>query len=76
MSKLQVKIIEKTEGISVFGLWLNSNDKSVSKDIITLSKKYYEIADRRDGKVLPFYVLSKDYNEQTKSFKLFIGGFL
>lgn len=76
MSKLQVEVIEKTEDKSIFGLWMNSNDRSVSKDIPVLSGKYYEIAGKKESEVFPFYVLSKDYNVQTREFKLFIGGFM
>lgn len=76
MSKLNINVIEKVEDMSVFGLWMNSNDKYVSKDIQTLSKKYYEIVGKKEGGVLTFFVLSKDYNEKTKDFELFVGGFL
>lgn len=76
MGKMKVNVIEKTEKMTVFGLFLNSNDKSVSNDITTLSKKYYDIVGKKEGELLPFFVLSKDYNEQTKDFKLFIGGLL
>lgn len=76
MGKMKVNVIEKKEKMTVFGLWSICNDTSVSKDIKALSKKYYDIVGKKEGEVLPFYVLSKDYNEQTKDFRLFIGGLI
>lgn len=76
MEKNKVNVIEKTEEMTVFGLWLNSNDKSVSRDIANLSEEYYDVVGRKSGEVLPFFILNKDYNEETRNFALFIGGLL
>ena len=69
-----VEIIETEDIQTVYGLWLNSNDKTISKDIQKLTRQYYEII--KNKKIFPFYVLSKDYDEKTKNFKLFIGGII
>lgn len=74
MGKLDFLVIEVKEDKSIYGLQLNSNDKSQSKDIPSLSKKYYEIISKNSGEVVPFFVLSQNYNEDTKDFELFIGG--
>lgn len=76
MGKMKVTIIENVDEITIYGLWLNSNDNSISKDIKILSKQYYDILGKKDGEILPFYILSKDYNEETKNFKLFTGGLI
>ena len=58
----------------LYGIWGKSNDKTVSKDIPKLSKKFYEMAESIPKNTIPFYVLSRNYNEETGSFELFIGG--
>lgn len=73
--KQQISIIEKVKEITIFGLWKKTNDKSVSKDIPDISKKYYEIIGNADRNILPFFVISKEYNEKTRNFMLFVGGF-
>jgi len=74
MSSLDFAIIENKEDVTVFGLSQKSNDKTQSKDISTISKKYYEAASKESGEVIPFFVVSKDYDESTKDFQLFVGG--
>lgn len=74
MNRLSVAILEEEEDKPVNGLRLTSNDKTQSKDISALSRKYYEMISRKAGEVIPFFVLSKDYDEDTKNFELFIGG--
>lgn len=59
---------------TVYGLWIASSDKTIAKDIPALSKKYYGVVGKSSGSVLPFFVLSKNYNESTGKFDLFIGG--
>lgn len=76
MSKLNVELLEKDKDENLCGLWKKSNDKSISKDIPDVSQKYYHLMNKKSGEVLPFFVLSKDYNENTKNFDLFIGGLL
>jgi hypothetical protein len=43
MSKFQVNTIEIAESVTLFGFWADSNDKTVAKDIPSLSKEYYQI---------------------------------
>lgn len=59
---------------TLYGLWTASSDRTVSKDIPALSKRYYAAIGRDPGTVLPFMVLSKDYDEKAHTFSLFIGG--
>jgi len=58
----------------IYGMRGNSSDKAISKDIPSLSKKYYDAIGKPSGSVLPFFVLSHNYSETTKQFDLFIGG--
>lgn len=58
----------------IYGVWGRSSDKSVARNIPALSKKYYELAELPSGGAIPFFVVSKDYNEATGEFALFIGG--
>ncbi|WP_425447242.1 hypothetical protein [Dethiothermospora halolimnae] len=76
MNKINVDIVYKEETIELYGLSLNSNDRSISKDITDLSKKYYKAVEKNEGEVLPFFTLSRNYNKETKDFNLFIGGIL
>ena len=74
MSKMDFAIIENKEDIPIFGLCQKSSDKTQAKDISAISKKYYEAVSKESGEVIPFFVASKDYNESTKDFQLFVGG--
>jgi len=76
MSKMDFLIIEIEENIPVYGLSQKSNDKTQAKDIPALAKKYYEAAGKNSGEVIPFYVISKDYDKITRDFQLFIGGLI
>ena len=58
MSKLVFSIIEIKENMPVYGLKQKSNDRTQSNDISQLSKKYYEIINKRSGDVIPFFVVS------------------
>ena len=75
MSQLVFTVLEINEDIEVYGLRQKSNDKTQSKDIPSLSKKYYAVVEKGRGEVIPFFVVSKDYDENTRDFSLFIGGF-
>ncbi|ULQ58623.1 hypothetical protein K7I13_08610 [Brucepastera parasyntrophica] len=57
MKKFDVTIIENQPEKTIYGLWKNSNDKTISKDIPRLSKQYGSIPGRKPG--IPFYVLTK-----------------
>ena len=70
MSKFDVEIIEISE-ITIYGFWKKSNDKTISKDINELSAKFHSII--KEKPVIPFFVLSKNYNEKTRDFDMFIG---
>ena len=76
MSKIDFIIVENAEERVVFGLSKQSNDKTQAKDIPVLSKKYYEAIGKYSGEVIPFFIVSKDYDKETKDFKLFIGGLI
>lgn len=58
---------------TLYGLWAPSNDRTVSKDIPHLSEQYYRAAQQENGTVFPFFALSRNYDEQTRGFELFIG---
>ena len=74
MGKLIFSVVESKEDKTVSGLRQKSNDKTQAKDIPALSKKYYEAVGKKSGEVIPFFVITKDYDESTKDFQLFIGG--
>lgn len=76
MNKLVFTVLETNEDIAVYGLRQKSNDKTQLKDIPSLLKKYYAVVKKGPGEVIPFFVISKDYNESTRDFSLFIGGLL
>jgi predicted transcriptional regulator YdeE len=70
MSRFNVETIE-VEEVVIYGLSKRSNDKTISKDTNELSTKFYAIINKKP--VLPYFVLSKNYNENTKSFEMFVG---
>ena len=74
MSKLDFTVVAHKEDTKLFGLSGQSNDKTQAKDIPALSKKYYEIAGKSRDEILPFFVVSSDYDEKSKDFRLFVGG--
>ena len=59
---------------TIHGLWKNANDRTIAKDIPTLSGSYYRAVGLSKGTVFPFFVLSRNYREQTGDFELLIGG--
>jgi Bacterial transcription activator, effector binding domain. len=73
MSKLNVEILE-IDKTAIYGLSKISNDKTIAKDITELSKQYKDIV--KNETVLPYFILSKNYNEQTKDFEMLVGGTL
>lgn len=72
MSNLKVNI-EYIKKQTIYGLWQKTNDKTISKDIKALSKQYHAVVSMPEGKVLPYFVLSRNYNKQSRDFELFIG---
>ena len=73
MMDLEVKIVF-IEMRTIYGLWKKTNDKTIQKDINSLSKKYHGIISIPKGKVLPYFVLSKGYDNISKDFEMLIGG--
>lgn len=73
MTNLEVNIEIQHQQI-IYGIWTTSNDKTISADISALSEQYYLIVSLQKGSVLPFFVLSRNYDEQSGDFELFIGG--
>lgn len=69
----ELQIVERPER-QVYGVWGPSNEKTQARDIPDVSKRYYQTVDKRYGEVLPFYVVSRGFDEKTKAFSLFIGG--
>ncbi len=75
MGRLSVDIMELEE-MTLYGLWKGSNDKTVSSDIDFMSKEYHEAVGRRDGEILPYFVLSRNYDKQCREFELLVGSTL
>ena len=73
MSEIKVSVVNLKKQ-TVYGLWKNSNDSTVSKDIKNLSKKYHIKVSSPGSKVFPYFVLSRNYNELSKDFEMFVGG--
>lgn len=74
MKNPEIKIVQTKEDKTIYGLTVATSDKNQSKDIPKLSEKFYSQSHQDVDKTFPFYVLSKDYNEQTQEFQLFIAG--
>lgn len=72
MSKLRIELASQKEQV-MFGLWMNSKDRSISSDIKILSQKYHAAFSSVEGSVLPYFVLSRNYDEQSGSFELLVG---
>lgn len=49
----------------IYGIWMKSNYKHISRDISKLSKEYYEIEKKKKEEVSPFYVLLTNHKENT-----------
>ena len=75
MSGLEVNL-EYIEQQTIYGLWQKSNDKTISRDIKALSKQYHAVVSMPEGKVLPYFVLSRNYNKQSRDLELFIGSMI
>lgn len=73
MANLEVTL-ETMEAREIHGLWVKSGDRTVSKDIPRLSGEFYQAAGKKAGEVLPFYVLSRNYDPRTGAFELLIAG--
>lgn len=73
MANLTVTL-ETMEAQEIHGVWGKSSDRTVSKDIPRLSAEYYQAVGKKEGEVLPFYVLSRNYDPRTEAFELLIAG--
>lgn len=72
MASLVVDVIELEEK-TIYGIWRKSNDKTISSDIKSISEKYYSVVSLSPGNVLPYFILSRNYDEQSKDFEMLIG---
>lgn len=72
MAGFEVTVAQMDEQ-TVYGLWRKSNDKTIHGDIKALSEKYHAAVETPEGKVLPYFVLSRNYEKQSKNFELLIG---
>lgn len=71
--------VEFCEQVLLYGIWLPSSDKTISKDISRQSDLFYQLIGQLPGTVLPFFVLTRDYDLKSGKFDLFVGcsdGFL
>ncbi|MGI6108777.1 MAG: GyrI-like domain-containing protein [Eubacteriaceae bacterium] len=57
----------------IYGLSVLSNDLTIAKDIKRVYQCYKTAVHAVEGDVVPLFVGSKDYNETTGDFTLFIG---
>lgn len=72
MAKIEVQL-QQRDNITLYGVWGKTNDKTISKDIPALSAEFHKITKTQDGTVLPFFVLSKNYDVTNGDSELFIG---
>ena len=72
MKSWDVTLVQNGE-TALYGLWASSCGRTAAKDIPRLSKQYYGKVQKEPGSVLPFFVLSRNYDEQSRKFELFIG---
>ncbi len=74
MGKLNFTTTEQNEDQPVWVLRKRSSDKTQSRDIPALAKKYYETIGKRSGEIIPFFVISQGYDKTAGDFMLSIGG--
>lgn len=75
MEDLKVTVVY-LEHQTLYGIWQKSSDKVISRDIKSLSETYHKAVSMPKGRVLPYFVLSRNYDERSKEFELFIGSVL
>lgn len=73
MAALDVQIMDMEQQV-IYGLWKNANDKTISKDIRDLAGRYGVITSLPEKERIPYFVLCRNYDEQSRGFELFIGG--
>lgn len=69
MTKYNIEIISQNE-IKLYGFSKKSGDQTIPRDINELSENYSKIMGKE---VLPYFVLSQNYDEEAKTFELFVG---
>lgn len=72
MKEFDVKLESFNEAV-IYGIWMKSNDKNISKDIRNLCEEYHKVVKKKEKEVLPLYVMSVNHKENTGDFQLFIG---
>ncbi|WP_040198235.1 hypothetical protein [Candidatus Soleaferrea massiliensis] len=73
MAKPEVRL-ERFEEITLFGLWGRSNDRTISRDISELAAVYHLKTNTKDTEILPFFVLSRNYDARSGDAGLYMGG--
>ncbi|MDO5516060.1 MAG: GyrI-like domain-containing protein [Clostridium sp.] len=64
--------LEDFKETMIYGIWMKSNDRNISRDIHKLSKEYCEVVKKKEKEVLPFYVLDSNHKDNTGDFQMFI----
>lgn len=72
MSLLKVDITVK-EAVALYGVRSAGNDKTMAAGIRRLSAAYHTVTASRKRSVWPFFVLTRNYDPQTRNCELFIG---
>lgn len=70
---MEVNLTECSER-QLYGVETVSSEQGQRKDIPALGTSYHRIVQLSEREALPFYVVSRDFDEQTKEFQLFVGG--
>lgn len=70
---MEISVVERPQ-VTLYGIWGTSSDKGQARDIPRLSRMLYALLGIPAGSLLPYYVVSKDYDVRTKAFALFVGG--
>ena len=73
MTNLEVELTVIEEQ-TIFGLSKPSNDRTVAEDVKALSAQYHRLLEKTSGEILPFFVLSRNYDEAAGDFELSVGG--
>lgn len=73
MVDMTVNIV-RIERRTVYGVWCDANDQTVSANIKSLAEKYAAAVALPKESVWPYVVLSRNYHEQSGDFEMLIGG--
>lgn len=69
-------ITEQKDPKEIYGLRMLSSDRTQAADIQTLSALYQNITGKPPKEALPYFIITQNYNEQTRQFDLFVGSLL